>query len=275
MLSIVARQSSAAGTWRQYTNWRHSGPGWAVPRDAAIIPGMNQALTVQRIRVTFGKIGALRFVGHLDLATAWERTLRRAQVPLEYTQGFNPRPRLQFAAALAIGVTSECELFDAWLTDRLEGDFPAGWIVRLQQHAAAGLPIYALQEVPIKAPSLPQQVHSAEYVLTPRVPEIDGAALQDRAQALLAQAHIERAGHKRPYDLRPLILDLRLDDAGRLIALLKTGERGNGRPDELLAALGLTFEQVSVHRRRLFLEALALDQAAPVPPPEGDRPDNA
>lgn len=216
---------------------------------------MNQSLTVQRIRVTFGKVGPLRFVGHLDLVTAWERTLRRARVPLEYTQGFNPRPRLQFAAALAVGVTSECELFDAWLTDRLSGDFPAEWIARLQRHSVAGLPVYALEDVPIKAPSLPQQVSSAEYVLTPRAPALTPQELHTRAQTLLAQAQILRTGHKKPYDLRPLILGLAPDDQGRLIAHLKTGEHGNGRPDELLAALGLTFEQVSVHRRRLLLDA--------------------
>ncbi len=214
---------------------------------------MNQRLTRQRIRITFGKFGAMRFVGHLDLVTTWERILRRAIVPLEYTQGYNPRPRLQFAAALAVGLTSESEMFDAWLTAPLDGDFPAEWIARLDAKSPAGLRIYALDEVPITAPSLPPQVTSAEYIITPLEPALDAEELQARAEHLLAQPTIERTRRKKTYDLRPLILRLATDGAGNLNAWVKTGEHGNVRPDELIDALGLTFENVRMHRHRLYL----------------------
>src|SRR5512138_1667680 len=71
-------------------------------RAPGIIGRMNQPLTQQRIRIRFGQDGPLRYVGHHDLARTWERILRRARAPLEYSQGFNPRPRMQFAAALPI-----------------------------------------------------------------------------------------------------------------------------------------------------------------------------
>ena len=70
-----------------------------------------------RIRVTFAKSEPMRFTSHLDLFRAGERTLRRAGVPVLFSQGFNPRPRFQLAAALPLGFTSECEVIDAWLTD--------------------------------------------------------------------------------------------------------------------------------------------------------------
>jgi len=214
---------------------------------------MNQALTQQRIRITFGKFGTLRFVGHLDLAKTWERVLRRAQVPLEYTQGFNPRPRMQFAAALPVGVTSESEYLDIWLTERLGGQFPDDWVGRLTSTSPAGLQIYRLVEVPIKEAALPTQVTSSEYVITLTDPGLTPAELEARVEALLARPTIERRGHKKAYDLRPLILDLSIDPEGRLIAHLKTGEKANGRPDELLDALGLDLWQAHVHRRHLHL----------------------
>ncbi len=212
-------------------------------------------LTQQRLRITFGKHGALRFVGHLDLVTTWERILRRARIPLEYTRGFNPRPRLQFAAALAVGITSESEMLDAWLTAPLEDDFPAAWIAHLQRQSPVGLHIYALREVPIKSPSLPPQVFSAEYVIAPHDPELTPEDLYTRADALLAQKTIERVRHKKKktYDLRPLIMGLDMDGEGHLIARLRTGERANGRPDELIDALGLEMSAVRIHRRSLVL----------------------
>ena len=214
---------------------------------------MNQALTRQRVRIRFGKFDALRYMGHLDLATTWERTLRRADMPLEYTQGFNPRPRLQFAAALPLGLTSEWEYLDVWLTARLEDDFPQGWVARLQEKAPDGLRIYSLADVPIRAPALPPQVTSAEYVLTPRDPALTPDDLRTRAAALLARPHIERTRRKKSYDLRPLIYDLHMDEEGRLIAWLSAGEKANARADELIDALGLTLAQVHAHRLRLYM----------------------
>jgi radical SAM-linked protein len=214
---------------------------------------MNQPLTQQRIRIKFGKFGVQRFVGHLDTAKTWERILRRAQFPLEYTQGFNPRPRMQFAAALLVGVTSECEYLDTWLTRRLGDSLPGEWIDRLTANSPAGVVIFQLDEIPIRAAALPTLVTSAEYVIRPAD---DGPVLSDlpsRAAALLAQDHIERTSRDKTYDLRPLILDLRCETDAALIAHLKTGDQGNARPDELVAALGLELAQVAVHRRRLFL----------------------
>jgi radical SAM-linked protein len=217
---------------------------------------MNQALTQQRVRIKFGKNGALRFVGHLDLAQMWERVLRRAQVPLEYTQGFNPRPRLQFAAALQVGVSSDSEYLDAWLTARLDGDFPDEWVNRLNEVSPPGLRVYSLADVPIKDAALPARVTTSEYVITLTDNTISPDELPARADALLAQAQIERQGHnkQKPYDLRPRIVSLTIDEEGQLIAVLMSNERGNARPDELVDALGLSLEQVRIHRRRLNLD---------------------
>src|SRR5512147_2848511 len=70
-----------------------------------------------RIRITFAKQGALRYTGHLDLHKMWERATRRADLPLAYSQGFHPQPKIQLAAALPLGFSSRCELVDMWIDE--------------------------------------------------------------------------------------------------------------------------------------------------------------
>jgi radical SAM-linked protein len=216
---------------------------------------MNQSLTQQRIRIRFGKQGPLRFVGHLDFAKTWERVLRRAQIPLEYSQGFNPHPRMQFAAALPVGVTSECEYLDVWLTARLDGTFDE-WIERLAAVSPSGLPIHAIAEVPIKQDALPTLVTHADYVITPLDVPLGPDELQRRVAGLLAAPAIERVRNKKTYDLRPLIIDLSVSAEGQVLARLVTGDQGMGRPDELLDALGLELSQARIHRQRLALKEI-------------------
>ena len=68
-----------------------------------------------RLRITFSKTGSLRYTGHLDLQTVWERTARRAGLSLAYTQGFHPGPRIQIASALPLGIAGNAEIVDLWL----------------------------------------------------------------------------------------------------------------------------------------------------------------
>ncbi len=69
----------------------------------------------QRVRILFAKTDAMRFIGNLDLHKAWERSCRRAGLPLAYSQGYNPQPKLNLASALPLGFTSQAELIDIWL----------------------------------------------------------------------------------------------------------------------------------------------------------------
>ncbi len=226
------------------------GRKWHLP---AIIARMSQPLTQQRIRITFGKNGPLRYVGHLDLARTWERVLRRAGVPLEYSQGFTPRPRMQFAAALPVGVSSACEYLDAWLTARLDGP-PSTWVERLQAASPHGLTVLAVEDVPIRGAALPTLVTHAEYVVTPLDPALDWQALRDRIEALLAAGAIERVrSNGKRYDLRPLIRNLAMTESGDIVAELVTGDEGTARIDEVVDALGMAFDRVRAHRTRLVL----------------------
>ena len=88
-----------------------------------------------RIRITFAKQGALRYTGHLDLHKLWERAARRAELPLAYSQGFHPQPKMNIAAALPLGFSSRCEMLDMklehdiqldGLREKLQGTLPTG-----------------------------------------------------------------------------------------------------------------------------------------------------
>jgi len=212
--------------------------------------------TQQRLQITFGKFDALKYTGNLDIQKVWERVLRRADLPILYTQGFNTRPRMQLATALPLGITSECELLDVALREKITtfDDLPE----RIMAVAPAGLRVYTVEEIPIKGPALQTLVRRAHYHI--RFEDgIDRDDLQRRIDDILAQERIikvrvRRNGKKTSSDMRPLILDLDIDEKGDLLAHLSAGERGNLQPSDLLTEMGLGEAFVRVHRSALYLE---------------------
>ncbi|MBZ0293536.1 MAG: TIGR03936 family radical SAM-associated protein [Anaerolineae bacterium] len=209
--------------------------------------------TKQRLIITFGKFGALKYTSNLDIAKVWERVLRRADLPLLYSRGFNTRPRLQLATALPLGISSECELVDVSLKEVIEID---QLVEHLQSVSPEGLRIYGVEEASLHTPALQTLVRSAEYRIQFLEP-VDRSLLETRIQQLLEKDTIlkmvERKNRKSAYDLRPLIHDLRVDEQGDLIAHLATGEQGNVRPDDILAQLSLHEIPHNVHRLHLHL----------------------
>src|SRR5688500_936949 len=115
---------------------------------------------MMRLRITFAKQGALRYIGHLDLNKIWERTARRADLPLAYSQGFHPQPKIYLASALPLGFSSRCELVDMRLKDGIEIE---GLRERLQGAVPPGLEILEVQEVDEALPQLQTQLMAAEY----------------------------------------------------------------------------------------------------------------
>ena len=207
----------------------------------------------QRLRIIFGKAGTLKYTSSLDIAKIWERVLRRADLPILYTQGFNTRPRIQLAMPLPLGITSECEILDAALREKT--DFQeAELMARLLRVAPSGLTIHAIAEVEIWASTMQSLVLSAEYRI--RFEDgIDASILRARIDDLLNRKSIivekVRKRKRSVMDLRPLIIDLYMDEADNLIAHLSVGDRGNMRPDQLIEQMGLADEYFSVHRCKL------------------------
>ncbi len=206
-----------------------------------------------RLRITFAKTDEMRFTGHLDLHRTWERIFRRAGLPLAYSQGFHPQPRINLASALPLGFTSEAELADVWL----ETTLPLDHIRKaLTPALPPGLKLIEIQEADLRAPSLQTQVVASEYLVTLLDPV---EHLDERILEVISASSLPRDRRGKKYDLRPLILELaRLPDdekgRGRLKMRLTAVEGATGRPEEVLIALDIAPEAARVHRTSLYFQ---------------------
>ena len=193
-----------------------------------------------RYRIRFGKEGVMRYTSHLDVARTWERALRRAGVPLIYSQGFNPRPQIQLAAALPLGCESRAEVLDIFLEDEIIPS-PADLLPRIAQTLPEGLVAYEISEVNYHEPALQTLRSAASYEVFPGETLVLDE-LQKRVTHVLAQESLPRRRRKKVYDLRPLIIDLKVlsgEPVQIWMRLVSSQEDGTGRPDEVLEALGL------------------------------------
>lgn len=202
-----------------------------------------------RLRITFSKTGALRYTGHLDLHKIWERTLRRAGLPLAYSQGFHPQPKIQIAAALPLGFLGREEMVDIWLET---ADSPPPDPARIQSAAPPGLVILSVEQVAERAPALQTQVVAAEYEVA-LLEAGAGAGLEQRVADLLARESLLRTRRGKGYDLRPLIQSLAWR-GGVLQMTLTAREGATGRPEEVLDELGIPLEKTRIERTHLILK---------------------
>ena len=116
----------------------------------------------QRFRVWFGKVGDMALVGHLDLLRLFDRVVRRADLPISFTGGFHPNPRISLANALPLGVTSTGEIADFELTESIDVD---DFRQKLAATLPENIPIYRVEPIDLKAPSANQLLEAAEYLI--------------------------------------------------------------------------------------------------------------
>ncbi|WP_035993041.1 TIGR03960 family B12-binding radical SAM protein [Leptolyngbya sp. KIOST-1] len=135
--------------------------------------GQPSAERVQRLRLTLGKLGSLALLGHLDLVRLFDRALRRAGLPIAFTGGFHPGPRLSPANALPLGATSSGEVVDFELTRAIA---PADFLQQLAAQLPPEIPLYDIAEVPLDEPSATKRLDRAEYYLK-ITPEQEGAVV--------------------------------------------------------------------------------------------------
>jgi radical SAM-linked protein len=212
------------------------------------------------LRITFAKKVLVKYISHLDLVLVWERALRRAQIPLAYSRGFNPGPRIQVASGLPVGTTGSAEIMDIIITHPLN---PAAALAQLKPALPVGVAVHAVEEVPLKAPTLQNLLIQADYRVTVET-TLPANQLTARIEALLAADKIiqsrQRKQRAEEVDLRPWLHDLRLDGVtsgeARLFMRLAAGQHGNLRPESVLDALELADAWAEVERTRLiFAEA--------------------
>lgn len=207
----------------------------------------------------FSQQGILRYVGHLDVVRTWERALRRANVPLAYSEGFNPQPRLFFAAALPLGATGQQEVADVLLTEPVA---PDAFVACVNPHLPAGLHLIRACEAPIKTQALQSLMRAGDWLVDVQADE-PSTVIAEQVEAFAAQSSVastrKRKGRPVTYDLRSLILDIRYagqPEPGwhRLAMIIRSEPNATGRPDAVLAALGLGDRLARIDRQRCIFD---------------------
>jgi radical SAM-linked protein len=192
-----------------------------------------------RIRFRFTKLGRIRFTSQRDVARMWERALRRAGLPLAYTEGFSPRPQLSFGLALPTGCESLAEYLDVALDER-RPETAAVDVSQLPTALTDLLPVgVEVEEAALTergAGSLQQLVTSCTWTM--RFSGVTSAELEHRVATLLAADAVpivrERKGREEQDDLRPSVLGM---------AVAVPGERDTGPADAgAMATVGLVAE---------------------------------
>ncbi len=212
---------------------------------------------MQRLRITFSRGEEVKYLSHLDLMRLWERALRRAGIPLAYSQGFSPHPRISIAAPLPIGVTSDGELMDILLRKRVS---PYFLIKTVGEQLPRGIGILGVAQVALPLPSLQSQVRQAEYrvelATDKRAQEVEEALHSFLAKNQLPWQH-RRESEVRHYDLRSLVDRLWLiewHESWCTVGMrLRTDSSATGRAEQVTLALGFPDHPRSIHRTRLIL----------------------
>jgi len=217
----------------------------------------------QRIRVWFGKIGEMALVSHLDLVRLFDRVVRRAAIPISFTGGFHPGPRISIANALSLGATSSGEIVDFELTKVMDLET---FKQQLTAQLPADLPVYQVEEIPLNAPAATRLLEKAAYLLTFNSEGIDCQQWQNWIEAIKQATVMERekttkSGKKVTINLREQLYELELKTVDKQAVLCYVGScRNDGtllQPDHIVEMLervsGQEIALLNCHRQRLIL----------------------
>jgi radical SAM-linked protein len=224
-------------------------------------PEQQQAPVVQRIRIRYAKRGPLRFTSHRDFARAFERAVRRAGVPVAYSQGFTPHPKISYASAAPTGVASEAEYLEIGLQAEVEPER-----VRAALDAALSPGLDVIEAVIADAGSLADKIDASRWrIELPEVPpDVLGAAVEAflGADEVLVE-RMTKQGRRR-FDSRAAVVSMAVLDQ----VPAPGGEDGPG-----CAILDLVVRQVtpSVRPDDVLAGLRVVADLAPVVPPRATR----
>lgn len=214
------------------------------------------------LRLSFCRREPAIWLAHLDMMRTFERSVRRAGIPVAYSGGFNPRPRLSFALPIGVGLATEDDRLDIQLADgtAVEQTRVAEWTDALNRNLPDGLAVSAGELADGSGPSLMSLVTAAEYRL--QTAGLQAAIRQLEARKDLTAWTVDKNSKGRTVqaDIRPLILAIRPEGDDQAVLLVRAGSRQNLRPDLFLQILVLqggldatAAADSSITRTRLWL----------------------
>jgi radical SAM-linked protein len=226
-------------------------------------PEQNQLPVVQRLRVRYAKRGPLRFTSHRDFARAFERAVRRAGLPIAYSQGFTPHPKISYASAAPTGAASEAEYLEVGLHTAVD---PAWARTALDAALSPGLDILDVRPAPGGGVGLADLLTASRWLI--ELPGVEPGRLEQAVAAFLAQdvvlvERMTKQGRRR-FDARGAVAGIRVAPAD---------ERRGAIPDtaaaEQCAMMDLVVRQAAPAVRPDDVLAglrVVADLAPPVPP---------
>lgn len=227
----------------------------------------------QRLRVQFGKQGEMALLSHLDLMRLFDRGVRRAALPVAFTGGFHPTPRISIANALSLGATSTGEIVDFELTIPLDAE---NFRQQLSEVLPQDIPIYSVEALDLKAPACAQALKAAEYLITVASVEqataaqwrgwIDTIKIKDE----IWWEHTTKSGNTQSINLRDRLFELEFielqtsqgepEDSAVILRYVGVYRQDGTmlRPEQILFMLeqvaSTEFHLRHIHRNRLLLE---------------------
>lgn len=213
------------------------------------------------VRVKFSKHGKVRFVGHRDVARAFERAFRIVNLPVGFTQGFSPRPRVSFGLALSVGYESDAEYLDVELAEPVDLDVST----LLTDALPEGIVVVGTTALADRAPALQEAVTAVEWEIEVTGPGDSAAPAPLAVARLVATAMAEpslritrtRKGREAVEDIRPALRRVEVLGAtehGVRLGVEVSTQPVSVRPGEILAALGGDLTERRVLRTGQWIE---------------------
>ncbi|HBR00894.1 MULTISPECIES: TIGR03960 family B12-binding radical SAM protein [unclassified Roseofilum] len=196
------------------TNFGHNIVVTPPPIPALEVRDNTKVPPVQRLRVKWGKQGEMGQISHLDWLRLLDRAVRRAGLPVSYSGGYHPGPRIMVASALSLGITSSGELVDFELTQPVA---PEDFLQRLRAQLPAECPLYEAIEVPLKGKSSAKLLERAEYqIILECSVAVTSQEWQDWIESILDRQEIikegkTKSGKRKRVNLREQLFELELE----------------------------------------------------------------
>ncbi|MGB3366041.1 MAG: TIGR03936 family radical SAM-associated protein [Acidaminobacteraceae bacterium] len=215
------------------------------------------------LRLLYKKHGVMKFISHLDMVRLTERTFRRAKLPLRFSNGFNPHPKISFGAPLSVGVTSDYEVLDVELIEEIDIN---EFLANQEKFVPAGITFFEGKYID-KSKALMSMLSDATFMLRTNVTSISLEELRVKLDEFLAldEIMIEKATKKKiikQVNIKPLIGNFAIvsADDNEIISnvTVVSGSSGNLKPDVLLNTfykfLDVEYEThfTRIHRTMLF-----------------------
>lgn len=218
------------------------------------------------VRVKFAKGNEIKYISHLDLMRTFMRVVRRAEVPIAYSGGFNPHPEMSFGAPLSLGVVSLSEYVDIDLAEEM----PAEEVVsRLNEFMPMGIRVLGAVLLPPNAKSAMSLITHARYTIKVLTEKKECVGLQEKLNSFINQEAViaKKVQPKKNFkikeiDIRPMIVNMELihcnENDSSFSCLLHSGSKANLKPELLMEAFGeyaeIQFKRISIIREDVLVE---------------------